>query len=130
MLGSLLRALRVQDRGLDLSGRQIQFVCKDGRIETNPLRTNLGDSELVISGSLGLDTTIDYLAQAEVTRQLVGGDLYKYLEGTVIHVPVGGTLEKPDISANTVQRAVTDLVNQAGQKKLQEAAGNLLKNLF
>lgn len=130
LLGSLLSALRVQDRGLDLSGRQIQFVCKDGRIETNPLRTNLGDSELVISGSLGLDTTIDYLAQVEVTRQLVGGDLYKYLEGTVIHVPVGGTLEKPDISANTVQRAVTDLINQAGQKKLQEAAGNLLKKLF
>lgn len=45
-------------------------------------------------------------------------------------MPVGGTLEKPDISANTVQRAVTDLINQAGQKKLQEAAGNLLKKLF
>lgn len=130
LLGSLLQVLRVEETGLDLSGQQIQFVCKDGRITTNPLRTNLSDSELIISGSLGLDTTIDYLAQAEVTEQLVGRDLYQYLEGTVIHVPIGGTLSTPDISAQTVQRAVADLINQAGQKKLQDAAGSLLKKLF
>jgi hypothetical protein len=130
LIGSLLQVLRVEETGIDLSGRQIRFEGKDGRIATNPLRTNLGDSELIISGSLGLDTTIDYLAQAEVTERLVGGDLYNYLEGTTIHVPIGGTLAKPDISAQTVQRAVTDLVNQAGQKKLQEAAGDLLKRLF
>jgi hypothetical protein len=130
LIGSLLQVLRVEDSGIDLSGRQIRFEGKDGRITTNPLRTNLSDSELIISGSLGLDTTIDYLAQAEVTERLVGGDLYNYLEGTTIHVPIGGTLSSPDISAQTVQRAVTDLVNQAGQKKLQEAAGDLLKRLF
>ena len=130
MIGALLQVMRVEETGLDLSGQQVQFTCQDGRVVTNPLRTNLSDSELIISGSLGLDTTIDYLAQVEVTERLVGGDLYNYLEGTVIHVPIGGTLAKPDISAQTVQRAVTDLINQAGQKKLQEAAGNLLKKLF
>lgn len=130
LIGSLLQVMRVEETGLDLSGQQIQFACQDGRVVTNPLRTNLGDSELIIGGSLGLDTTIDYLAQVPVTERLVGGDLYKYLAGTVIQVPIGGTLAKPDISAQTVQRAVTDLINQAGQKKLQEAAGNLLKKLF
>ena len=130
LIGSLLQVLRVEETGIDLSGRQIRFEGKDGRIATNQLRTNLSDTELIISGSLGLDTTIDYLAQAEVTERLVGGDLYKYLEGTTINVPIGGTLSKPDVSAQTVQRAVTDLVNQAGQRKLQEAAGNLLKRLF
>ena len=117
LIGSLLQALNVEETGLDLSDQQIQFVCRDGRIETNPLRTNLSDSELVISGSLGLDTTIDYLAQVEVTKRLVGSDLYQYLEGTVINVPIGGTLSNPDISARTVQRALTDLINQAGQVK-------------
>ena len=130
LIGSLLQVLRVEETGIDLSGRQIRFEGKDGRITTNPLRTNLSDTELIISGSLGLDTTIDYLAQAEVTERLVGGDLYNYLEGTTINVPIGGTLSSPDISAQTVQRAVTDLVNQAGQRKLQEAAGDLLKRLF
>ena len=130
LLGALLTALRIQETGLDLSGRQILFTCANGRIETNQLRTNLGDTELLIGGSLGLDTTIDYLAQVEVTQKLVGGDLYKYLEGTMIRVPIGGTLSDPDISAKTVQRAVADLANQAGKKKLEEAAGNLLKKLF
>ena len=130
LIGTLLTVMRVEETGMDLSGRQIQFVCKDGRVETNPLRTNLSDSELVISGSLGLDTTIDYLAQVEVTERLVGGDLYNHLEGTMIRVPIGGTLSKPDVSATTVQKAVGDLVNQAGRKKLEEAAGNLLKKLF
>ena len=130
LIGSLLQVLRVDESGIDLSGRQIRFEGKDGRITTNPLRTNLSDTELIISGSLGLDTTIDYLAQVEVTERLVGGDLYNYLEGTTINVPIGGTLSSPNISAQTVQRAVTDLVNQAGQRKLQEAAGDLLKRLF
>ena len=130
LIGSLLQVLRVDESGIDLSGRQIRFEGKDGRITTNPLRTNLSDTELIISGSLGLDTTIDYLTQVEVTERLVGGDLYNYLEGTTINVPIGGTLSRPDISAQTVQRAVTDLVNQAGQRKLQEAAGDLLKRLF
>ena len=130
LIGSLLQVLRVEESSIDLSGRQIRFEGKDGRITTNPLRTNLSDTELIISGSLGLDTTIDYLAQVEVTERLVGGDLYNYLEGTTINVPIGGTLSSPDISAQTVQRAVSDLVNQAGQRKLQEAAGDLLKRLF
>ncbi len=130
LIGSLLQVLRIEETGLDLSGRQIRFEAKDGRIATNPLRTNLSDTELIISGSLGLDTTIDYVAQTEVTKRLVGGDLYKYLEGTTINVPIGGTLSDPDISAQTVQRALTDLANQAGQRKLQDAAGNLLKRLF
>ena len=130
LLGSLLKVLKVEDTELALTDRQIHFVCEDSRITTNPLNTDLGDSTLIMSGSLGLDGTIDYLVQTEVTRNLVGGDLYKYLEGTTINVPIGGTVSDPDVSATTVQRTVTDLIKQAGQKKLQESAGSLLKKLF
>ncbi len=130
LIGALLTALKVEDKGVDLDERKIEFVCRDGRVTTNPLKTNLGDSELTISGSLGLDTSIDYLAKVPVTQQLVGGDLYDILEGTIIQVPIGGTLAKPDISARTIERAITDLARQAGQKKLEEAASDLLKRLF
>ncbi len=130
LLGSLLGVLKVDEAELDLSDRQILFVCESGRITTNPLNTDLSDTTLIMSGSLGLDGTIDYLVQAEVTENLVGGDLYKYLEDTTINIPIGGTVSDPDISGKTVQRAMTDLIRQAGQKKLQESAGSLLKKLF
>lgn len=130
LIESLLDVMKVEDKELDLHERTIEFVCQDGRITTNALKTDLGDSELMISGSLGLDGTIDYLAQIPVTQQLVGGDLYDILEGTTIRVPIGGTLSEPDVSSRTVQRAVGDLVKQAGQKKIEEAATDLLKRLF
>ncbi len=130
LVTSLLDVMRVEDKELDLHERRIEFVCQDGRITTNPLKTDLGDSELLIGGSLGLDGTIDYVAQIPVTRQLVGGDLYDILEGTTIRVPIGGTLAEPDISSRTVERAIGDLVKQAGQKKIEEAASDLLKKLF
>ncbi len=130
LIESLLDVMKVEDKELDLNERTIEFVCADGRIMTNALKTDLGDSELMISGSLGLDGTIDYLAQIPVTKQLVGGDLYDILEGTTINVPIGGTLSEPDISSRTVERAVGDLVKQAGQKKIEEAATDLLKKLF
>jgi len=130
LVTSLLDVMRVEDKELDLHERRIEFFCQNGRITTNPLKTRLGDSELMIGGSLGLDGTIDYLAQIPVTKQLVGGDLYDILEGTTIRVPIGGTLAEPDISSRTVERAIGDLVKQAGQKKIEEAASDLLKKLF
>jgi len=130
LIDSLLDVMRVEDKELDLHERRIEFSCTDGRISTNALKTDLGDSELMISGSLGMDGTIDYLAQVPVTKQLVGGDLYDILEGTTINVPIGGTLAKPDISTQTVERAIADLARQAGQKKIEEAASDLLKKLF
>lgn len=130
MLGTLLQTLGAQNSSLDLSGEQIRFAATDGRITTTPLTTNLSDTDLIVSGSMGFDTSLDYLVQAEVTQALVGAEVYQYLRGTVIRVPIGGTLAKPDISVQTVQRAATDLINQAARQRLQEEAGKLLEGLF
>lgn len=130
MLGTLLQTLGVDNTTLDLSGEQIFFAAKDGRITTTPLTTNLSDTDLIVSGSMGFDTSLDYLVQAEVTQALVGAEVYQYLRGTVIRVPIGGTLAKPDISVQTVQRTATDLINQAARQRLQEEAGKLLEGLF
>lgn len=130
MLGTLLQTLGAQNSSLDLSGEQIRFAATDGRITTTPLTTNLSDTDLIVSGSMGFDTSLDYLVQAEVTQALVGAEVYQYLRGTVIRVPIGGTLANPDISVQTVQRAATDLVNQAARQRLQEEAGKLLEGLF
>lgn len=130
LIYTTLTALNVKERGMNLDERSVEFVLRNGRIECSPLKTNLGDTHILIGGSLGLDQTLDYLAQVPVTQHIVGKDLFEYLEGTTIRVPITGTLSKPEVSAKTVQATINDLAKQAGQKKLEEAAGNLLKKLF
>jgi hypothetical protein len=125
-----LTALNVEEKGMDLGERTVEFVCKNGRIECSPLKTKLSDTHIILGGSLGLDKSLDYLAQVPVTEHIVGQDLFKYLEGTIIRVPISGTLSKPDVSVKTVQQSIADLAKQAGTKKLEDAAGKFLKKLF
>jgi hypothetical protein len=90
----------------------------------------VGGHQVVLTGTVGLDETLDYVAQIPVTPRLVGEDVYGYLEGTTINVPIRGTLSQPDISSRVLTDAVANLVRQAAQKALQDAAGDVLKKLF
>ena len=38
----------------------LDFTIKDGRVETKPFDIKMGDYNLNLSGSTGLDQTIDY----------------------------------------------------------------------
>ena len=48
-----LKEMKVKDMTLD-------FTIKDGRVETKPFDIKMGDYNLNLSGSTGLDQTIDY----------------------------------------------------------------------
>lgn len=130
LLAPLLDVMKVDDREIILSEQPMQFVGENGRVRCSPLEMSVNEYTLKLSGSIGFDQSLDYLAQIPVTRKMVSGDVYKYLEGTYISVPIGGTVSKPSISKNLVQTALKDLVIQAGTKQISDQAGKLLQKLF
>jgi len=130
LLAPLLDVMKVDDREIILSEQPMTFVGENGRVRCSPLEASVNEYTLKLSGSIGFDQSLDYLAQIPVTRKMVSGDVYKYLEGTYISVPIGGTVAKPSISRNVVQTAIKDLVIQAGEKQLSDQAGKLLQKLF
>lgn len=129
-LTPLLNAMKANEREVTLGDQPMEFVGENGRITCSPLEIKTKEHILLLSGSIGFDQSLDYKAQIPVTRDMVGSSMYKYLEGTFITVPIGGTVSKPSLKKDILQAALKDLIKQAGKKQINDQAGKLLQNLF
>lgn len=90
----------------------VKFTIADGRLSTKPFDLKLGSTKMQISGSTGLDQTIDYTARVNLPGK--AGSLVQELD-----VRIGGTFSSPKISVNTTEVAkqvATNLVNEQVQK--------------
>jgi hypothetical protein len=134
ILGTILDLAKVSDMEMEIGDREIQFECVEGRITASPIRITVDGNEIELSGTIGLDQTLDYAALIPVTAKLVGADAFRYLEGTTIRLPIRGTLAKPDLGTEVFSSAVSDLTRQALQnaatKAIEQKAGKLLESLF
>ena len=74
-----LKNLSAKDMNLD-------FTIKDGRIETQPFDLKLGDYTLNLTGTTGLDQTIDYSGKLKLPES--AGKLAEY---TTFDLKIGGT---------------------------------------
>lgn len=130
LLTPLLALMKADENSIVLSNTPMTFVGKDEKVTCSALEATVNGYSLILEGSVGFDQSLDYLAKIPITRKMVSSKIYKYLEGTYINVPITGTVSKPTISKSIVQKALSDLVLQAGTKQLSDQAGKLLQNLF
>ncbi len=130
ILQEVLRLLHVADQTLTLKESEITCTGKNGRIGCTPVRVLVADSEMTISGSVGLDQTIDYLLEIPVTEKLIGREGARVLAGTTIRVPIRGTLKKPDFNRNMITDTLSDLAGQAAKKAIKDEVKKLVPGLF
>lgn len=91
----------------------IRFAIKDGRITTQPFDLKMGDIKVTMSGSTGLDQTIDYTAKVALPAGSTGGVLQS------VNVGIGGTFSSPKITLgvkDAAEQAVKNVVDQQIQK--------------
>ena len=130
LLAVVLDAAKVDAEQVRIQDQRITFVCENGRITPSPLRIRADHFEMTMSGSVGLDKTVDYVAQVPVTRELVGDRAFKYLEGQTAKLAIRGTVDKPVVSREAFQRMIGDLVRDALKKEVGKEAEKLLQGLF
>jgi len=130
LLTPLLAIMKTDKNEIQISEQPITFIGENERVTCSPLEATVNTYSLILEGSIGFDQSLDYIAKIPVTRKMVSGEIYKYLEGTYISVPLTGTVSKPSVSKSFVQKALGDLVLQAGKKQLGDQAGKLLQKLF
>ena len=130
LLTPLLAIMKTEENEIQISEQPMTFIGENERVTCSPLEATVNTYSLILEGSIGFDQSLDYIAKIPVTRKMVSGKIYKYLEGTYITVPLTGTVSKPTISKSFVQKALADLVMQAGKKQLDDQAGKLLQKLF
>ena len=107
-----LKEMKVKDMTLD-------FIIKDGRVSTKPFDIKLGDYVMNLSGSTGLDQTIDYSGKIKLPAS--AGDIAKL---TTLDLKIGGTFSSPKVSLDT-----KSMTNQAVEAVTDKAISEIGKKL-
>ncbi|MDR1720448.1 MAG: AsmA family protein [Dysgonamonadaceae bacterium] len=102
LLNQLASTLKYDNlKDMIIKDLDIPFSINDGRLTTKPFDLNFADGKMNLSGSTGLDQTIDYLAKVHLSEKLTKG----YLNEATLKI--GGTFASPKISV-----VVADLAGQ------------------
>lgn len=114
-------------RKVEAKDINIRFAITNGRVQTSPFDLKIGNTKLTLSGSTGLDQTIDYAATIDLSKEKVISDYVG-----IVEAHIGGTFTKPTIDIDTesiVKQAVTNKVVEAiaGKGTTEEQVANIRK---
>lgn len=104
-------------RRIEAKDVAIRFTVRDGRVATQPFDLKMGGLALTLSGTTGLDQTIDYTAKVKLPEGTAGGVLKTF------DVRIGGTFASPQLKVD-VKSAVKDAVTETIGQKLGISLGS------
>ncbi len=132
VLAEIADALGLKHKEVIITNQTMQVACRGGRFFPDPLDLVIDDEKLSISGSVGIDGSLDYLVDVKLSEKMVGSSAYKYLEGRSVRLPVSGTAKKPRVDSRALRdelrRLVADVATQATTEKITEELGGKLKD--
>ena len=109
----------------------IQFQMLDGRIEHRGLELVFPDVTIRTSGAVGVDQSLAIVAEMPVPPKWRGHNvLGSALRDQIIHLPIGGTLEKPEIDRRTLERYNQQFLHKAAQNVLEDEVNKQLDRLL
>lgn len=109
-----LKEIKVKDLNID-------FEIKDGRVTTKPFDLKLGDYNMNLSGSTGLDQTIDYTGKITMPADGIASK-----RGTV-DMTIGGTFTSPKVGidmASLARNAAEQALKGLGEKLGNDSKGS------
>ncbi|MCI5160336.1 MAG: hypothetical protein D3906_18305, partial [Candidatus Electrothrix sp. AUS1_2] len=138
VLSSILDTAGYTDKTLTMKNKDLTCESVQGRISCSPIKVTVADSEMVISGSAGMDGSLNYIVEIPVTQRLLGKKGYELLKGTTLKIPIKGTREKPAYSRDALTEASSELLKQAAgqatrnilREQVDKAVPDLLNGLF
>lgn len=104
-LGALLKNDKLKN--IEAKDVRIGFTVADGRLATKPFDIKLGGAKVTLSGTTGLDSSIDYTATVNLPA---AGAVNR------VNVGIGGTFASPKLTLNmkeAVKGAVTSQIEKA-----------------
>ncbi|WP_321332978.1 AsmA-like C-terminal region-containing protein [uncultured Bacteroides sp.] len=107
-----LKEMKVKDLTID-------FTIKDGRVATKPFDIKMGEYNMNLSGTTGLDQTIDYSGKVKLPAS--AGSLSQL---STLDLKIGGTFNSPKVSIDTKSMA-----SQAAETVKNKAIEKLGKKL-
>jgi len=112
-LQDVLHRFGLNEKELAPRDNELYCLARAGRITCSPLSYSAGNAEITVSGSLGMDKTVDYLLELPVTGKLAGNKNYAALQGRKIRVAVSGSTDQPQVDEEKIDSDLEALVRQA-----------------
>jgi hypothetical protein len=118
----------------------IDYTIKDGRLSVEPFDIKAGGVNAKVSGSSGLDQTIDYIMDTKIpTKGLAGSSLASSLsqygaqipENVDVKILIGGTVDDPKVSSsmgdmgNDIVNDLKDQATELVEEKMEEVKEDL-----
>jgi len=134
VLKQILDMAGLADQPMSLQRSEITCNGDDGRISCTPLEILVADAKMTLTGSVGFDGSVDYLLEIPVTRNLVGREGYRFLQGTTIKVPIRGNGHQLDYDRSLLSDALAGLMTQAAEntagRVIRQQADKILPGLL
>ncbi|MDE5623978.1 MAG: AsmA family protein [Alistipes sp.] len=104
-------------RQIEAKDVAVRFAIRNGRVTTQPFDLKLAGTDINLSGSTGLDQTIDYVAKVSMPASVAGGGL------ETLNVKIGGTFSAPKITLG-VREAAEQVIKNVVDEQIQKLTGS------
>ena len=110
----------------------VAFRMKDGRVYHRNLELIFPDLTIRTEGSVGLDQTLDIVAEMPVPPKWLANDATaaRAFADQVIRIPLKGTLSKPQLDRRELERLSRQFIQKAAGNLLEEQLNKQLDQLF
>lgn len=142
-LADALRLDRLRDPAM--TGIRSTVAIRDGRLHVEPFHAGLGDARMRVSGSNGIDHSLDYTLALEVPREWLGGEADRAVSGLIaqagragielsasdvveLGVRITGTVRDPAVApsfsgiASSVREGLQDAAGRMVEQRADDAA--------
>ena len=100
---------------------EVKFRVENGRVYHENLRVQLPGMLVTTSGSVGFDRTLAITAEMPLPPNVLKNKVVAdYIATQTIRVPIGGTLDKPKIDRDAVNREIAQLVSKSATKSVEK----------
>ncbi len=130
--GALAKILNIaghSGREISIAQYEITAECQHGRVKPSDLVFPLGGTQVTLAGSVGLNGALAYTAVVPLSRDLVGKDLARFLDGVVLRVPITGTILAPAFDRKALDGEVKRVLGESMRKGAVDSIGGLLQDL-
>ncbi len=115
---------------LSIDDSNIEFRLVERRIYHRGLQFMIGSLPITTHGSVGVDESLAIIAEVPVQAKLFGIDLsLGALEGRVVQIPIGGTLEDPKLDPRAMQQLSAQMLQNTARGVLIDGVGKQLEKL-
>ena len=107
---------RDEIKNLSVKDLNVDFAIQDGRVSTRPFDLKMGNATLSLSGTTGLDQTIDYTGRLKLPATAMGV--------STIDLTIGGRYSSPKISIDA-QSMAKQAANTVTEKAVEAVSDKL-----